>query len=248
MNDNNFGQVSVSPVQRFKSNAKGGGFSCPNFFVYQKGKIMFNVKCSRAPMAVLIGFLLTACGGGGGGGGGAAPAPLTSVALPETGQTTCTDTAGTAIACAGTGQDGELQTGVADPSPRFTVLNCAGLIATAVVTDNLTGLMWAADPSATAATWANALTTANDLTLCGFTDWRLPNRKELRSLINYSSADNAATLNGLGFGNVQADVYWSSSSYAGNAARAWIVGMSVGSVNADVKTSSNFVWPVRAGQ
>ena len=208
---------------------------------------MKHLRLIASVIGLPILLALAACGGGGGG-GAAAPAPLTSVALPKTGQTTCSDAAGAAIACASTGQDGELQTGVADPSPRFTVLNCAGLIATAVVTDNLTGLMWAADPSDTAATWANALTTANDLTLCGFTDWRLPNRKELRSLINYSSADNAATLNGLGFGNVQAGNYWSSSSYAGNAADAWIVDMSDGSVFADDKPNSFFVWPVRAGQ
>jgi hypothetical protein len=55
------------------------------------------------------------------------------------------------------------------------------------------------------------------LSLCFFGDWRLPNHKELRSLANYNLANNAATLNSLGFSNVQADVYWSSSSYAGNA-------------------------------
>ena len=189
---------------------------------------------------------LTACGGGGGGGGAAAPAPPTSVVLPETGQTTCYDAAGTVIpVCAGTGQDGDLKAGVTWPAPRFVV----GTGATVdCVTDNLTGLMWVRAPSVTTAIWTAALTSANGLTLCGFTDWRLPNRKELRSLINYSLADNATALNTLGFSNVQAFYYWSSSSYAGIADHAGVVSMYDGRVSANVKSFLNYVWPVRAGQ
>ena len=89
--------------------------------------------------------------------------------LPETGQTTCYNTVGTVIPCAGTGQDGEHRAGVAWPAPRFTV--GTGTIVDCV-TDNLTGLMWVKAPSAVPATGVNALTAANDLTLCGFTDWR----------------------------------------------------------------------------
>jgi len=168
-----------------------------------------------------------------------------AIALPKTGQTTCFDLAGATIPCASTGQDGELQTGVAEPSPRFTVDGTGNC-----VTDNLTGLMWTGNANLPAATqtWQQALDYANALSLCGFTDWRLPNRKELRSLINYSSADNATALNGLGFNNVQADYYWSSSSYAGSAGHAWIVGLFDGSVFANGKPNGFYVWPVRAGQ
>ena len=123
-------------------------------------------KRLRVPVAVLFGFLLTACGGGGGGGGAAAPAPLTSVALAETGQTTCSNAAGTVIACADTGQDGDLKAGVAWPSPRFVVGTGVGTT-DQCVTDTLTGLMWVRAPSAVVSTWENALTSANNLTLCG---------------------------------------------------------------------------------
>ena len=37
----------------------------------------------------------------------------------KTGQQTCYDVAGAEIYCAGTGQDGDLQPGVAWPNPRF---------------------------------------------------------------------------------------------------------------------------------
>ena len=205
----------------------------------------------RVPMAVLFDLLLSACGGGGGGGAAPAPAPapLTSVVLPETGQTTCYDAAFTAITCTGTsGQDGELRAGVAWPAPRFVVGTGAGTT-DQCVTDSLTGLMWVRAPSATPDTWANALTSANGLSLCGFSDWRLPNRKELRSLIDYGSANNAATLNTQGFNTVQAVSYWSSSSFAYSTGNAWVVNLLGGNVNVSGKLGlSNYVWPVRAGQ
>jgi hypothetical protein len=140
---------------------------------------------------------------------------------------------------------------VAWPNPRFT----AGTGVTAdCVTDNLTGLMWTRNANLPAAqrTWLQALDDANTLVLCGFDDWRLPNRKELRSLINYSLANNAATLNTLGFSNVQSNLYWSSSTYVPTtdplAANAWVASMRDGDVAFFDKTGSHFVWPVRAGQ
>ena len=209
-------------------------------------------------ISMLFAIAATAsCGGGGGdGGGGGWPSGgggPTSVNLPKTGQTTCYDAAGAVVACAGTGQDGDLQKGVAWPSPRFTD-NGNG-----TVKDNLTGLIWLKDANCfSRRTWAQALSDANSLAngSCGLTDgssagnWRLPNRKELRSLINYSQANSAAWLNlpAQGFSNVQADYYWSSSTYAFNPASAWSVHMYDGGVGGDGKTSSYYVWPVRAGQ
>lgn len=211
-----------------------------------------------AVSTLLVIAALGACGGGGDGGGGIAPGPAPQagvIALPKTGQTTCYDTSvpPVAVACSTAGippgQDGASQTGVAEPSPRFTVDGTG-----ACITDNLTGLMWTrnANLPAAAQTWQQALDYASSLTLCGFADWRLSNRKELRSLVNYNLANNlannAATLNTLGFSNVQAAGYWSSSSYAGSPDFAWIVTMSVGGVYVSDKTGSRYVWPVRAGQ
>src|SRR5262249_8529536 len=91
----------------------------------------------------------------------------------QTGQTTCYDTAGTVIACAGTGQDGELQKGLA----RAYVDNGDGTI-----TDTKTGLMWeklSDDGSIhdwdTTYTWADAFTVKvaalNSGMFAGYTDW-----------------------------------------------------------------------------
>jgi hypothetical protein len=56
-----------------------------------------------------------------------------TIQIPKTGQTHCYDTAGNPIACAGTGHDGEIQAGVAWPTPRFAVNG------NTTITDNLTG-------------------------------------------------------------------------------------------------------------
>jgi hypothetical protein len=165
--------------------------------------------------------------------------------LPETGQTACYNTAGAVTACATTGQDGDLKAGVAWPSPRFTV----GTGATAAcVTDNLTGLMWMGAPENLLRTWTVALAYTNGLTLCGFSDWRMPNINELESLVNSEAASPATFLNTQGFTDVQADFYWSSSSLAGSPASAWLVSMYDGLVSVDPKSDFLYVWPVRAGQ
>jgi retron-type reverse transcriptase len=51
-----------------------------------------------------------------------------------------------------------------------------------------------------------------------------------------------------GWANVQANNYWSSSTYANNTTNAWNVNMNDGNVNGNNKTNSNYVWPVRAGE
>ena len=174
-----------------------------------------------------------------------------TVDLPKTGQTTCYDTAGNVIACASTGQDGDIQAGVAWPSPRFTV-STDGYC----VTDNLTGLMWVRSPDSVTRTWQQALDYANGLSLCGYTDWRLPNVNELESMVNAEQPDPAAWLNTQGFSNVQSVDYdyWSSTSFAGSSTNdAWVVSMCCGDVFPDATYYYgyyvvNYVWPVRSGQ
>jgi hypothetical protein len=63
------------------------------------------------------------------------------------------------------------------------------------ITDNATGLMWAQDDSATGLNWEEALAwveTQNAAGSLGYTDWRLPNAKELQSLLDYSRSPDTS--------------------------------------------------------
>lgn len=53
------------------------------------------------------------------------------------------------------------------------------------VTDNSTGLMWAQNDSVETMNWLEALDYAKNAELAGYSDWRLPNSKELQSLVDY---------------------------------------------------------------
>ena len=179
--------------------------------------------------------------------------------VPKTGQTVSTLPT----------DDGDLQKGVAWPNPRFTNNN------NGTVTDNLTGLIWLKNANCTdtvggvikssgALTWANALTWSSSLAAgnCGLTDgsvagaWRLPNARELQSLVDYgfwspavpNTAGTGKWTAGDPFDNVQVDAHWSSSTAANNAGYAWYVILYTGTVNNDNKTNAAFVWPVRDGQ
>lgn len=170
--------------------------------------------------------------------------------VPQTGQTTSY----------GPRDDGELERGVAQPNPRFTD-NGNG-----TVTDNLTNLIWLKDADCFGhRVWANALAATNSLASgsCGLTngsvagDWRLPNVRELESLVHYgyfdrslpNTAGTGQWVEGDPFLAVQSDrAYWSSTTYANNASIAWVVGMGDGSATFDPKFFSYRVWPVSGGQ
>ncbi len=160
-----------------------------------------------------------------------------TIQLPKTGQTTSYRT----------GDDGDLEMGVAWHNPRFTINGDC-------VTDNLTGLMWPKNGNlAGYMSWYSAIDYANNLTLCGYSDWRLPNVNELESLVNAGEPDTAAWLNTQGFINVQSGGYWSSTTLAGSEYDAYYVNMWAvyildSYVNIYTKGISYYVWPVRSEQ
>ena len=157
------------------------------------------------------------------------------------------------------GEDGDLKKGVAWPNPRFTD-NGNG-----TVRDRLTKLIWLKNANAFGGrTWEQALSNANTLSSgsAGLTDgsvagdWRLPNVKELQSLIDFAYY-NPALSNAVGtgqwtsgdaFAGVQSYSYWSSTTYAGNLTYAWRVGLYGGVVGYGGKADGGYVWPVRAGK
>jgi hypothetical protein len=59
------------------------------------------------------------------------------------------------------------------------------------VTDRATGLIWQQGDSREALNWPQALAYAETLELAGAEDWRLPNAKELQSIVDYTRAPDA---------------------------------------------------------
>lgn len=187
-----------------------------------------------------------------------ATAHAATVQPPQTGQTTCYNNTGTEVPCAGTGQDGDIKAGTSWPKPRFTD------IGNGTVTDNLTGLIWLKDANCRtnlggvnktgSLNWANTLVWSNALHtgFCNLNDgssvgqWRLPSRRELHSLIDFSQSGLPA---GHPFSNlVVTDTYWTSSTYADSTTSAWILYMNSGALNILGKTNVSYVLPVRGGQ
>lgn len=93
-----------------------------------------------------------------------------------------------------------------------------------VVTDKATGLTWQQLDNQHALDWPNALAYCESLELAGHKDWRLPNAKELQSIVDYSRSiltSNSASINPLFYTsqitneNQQRDFpnYWSSTTH-----------------------------------
>ena len=105
----------------------------------------------------------------------------TVLSLPATGQTKCYDGAGNQIDCRDEnfpGQDGFNQSGCPNEE-RFVDL------ADGTVIDSCTRLMWQKEAAPETRGWQDALKYCSDLVLAGHNDWRLPNVRELQSIVDY---------------------------------------------------------------
>jgi hypothetical protein len=179
--------------------------------------------------------------------------------LPETGQRECYDLVegvDVQVPCETAnfkGQDAAYSTGCPidgpDGSGRFAD-NGDG-----TVTDNCTGLMWQKDTAdvngngqSTAQDdtfWFDALAYCENLNFAGHDDWRLPNVRELQSLVDYGRFNPSVDPV---FGVLSPYYYWSSTSVARFIADAWTVGFQEGFVfNAGNKLVRSYVRAVRSG-
>ena len=126
------------------------------------------------------------------------------------------------------------------------------------VTDTRTGLVWkqclegqsGADcgtGSATPMTWANALAHAESHNFAGHSDWRLPNVKELQSLVE--NCRTGPSINDHVFRNQPSSNVWSGSPDAGRSNSAWSVGFYYGSASGNgYRSNDPYVRLVRGGQ
>lgn len=130
--------------------------------------------------------------------------------------------------------------------------------ANGTVTDTRTGLMWdrcarglsgvgCATGAASTFTWQGALDAAATIgTYKGYNDWRLPNLKELRSLVEECRFNTS--INDFAFPNTPGAFVWSGSPFAGGATFVWVVSFYGGDASVRFRSFPYQVRLVRAGQ
>lgn len=169
------------------------------------------------------------------------------------------------------GDDGAQQVGVELPAPRFKDKGDG------TIKDNLTGLVWLKNANCpnTTRQWSTALSDVASLNSSGTmngldcgdrsgkqgsyrTDWRLPNVRELQSLLDFAfSGPAVANTAGTGqatngnpfanFGFFGSFTYWSSTTKAGDPDSAWPVDLGSGEVRLFGKSLFFLVTAVRGG-
>ncbi len=115
------------------------------------------------------------------------------------------------------------------------------------VTCSESKLMWQDDESAksTYKIWSDAIKYCEDLTFAGYSDWRLPNKNELLSIVDRSKYDHAVNTS---FRNVSSSTgryNWSSTSYARDTSEAWWMSLDDGRAFCSVKSRKLAVRCVR---
>jgi hypothetical protein len=194
--------------------------------------------------------------------------------VPPTGQTDCYNTSSQSIiscdsiggsnlpACLADlsaidfcGQDAQYP----DRARSFTCYNANGEIQrpcannssdNEVVTDSLTGLMWQRT-FVSGKNWQDAddycksLKDSNGLNYGGYSDWRLPNPFELRSLVENHGASNPR-IDTTVFPGTPPSEFWSSSSNISHTT-AWYVGFQIGFIQRITSTNPYSVRCVRGG-
>ena len=143
------------------------------------------------------------------------------------------------------------------------------------ISDNTTGLTWMQNDSGNGLDWEGAINYCESLDYAGSSDWRLPNVKELQSILDYSrspDATNSAAIDPLfnvtsitnEAGQVDYPFYWSSTTHAnmkngsggayvafgrglGYMNNQWIDVHGAGTQRSDPKSGDPADWPTGHG-
>jgi hypothetical protein len=129
------------------------------------------------------------------------------------------------------------------------------------VTDTKTALMWKQCPEGLGGggcttntgekrtyTWKEAILLTNGYSFANHDDWRLPNIKELLSLVTRNHID-AGIINRKFFPNTSNGRFWSSSPYINNNSYTWVLEFLRGTVIYNKRDAANLeVRLVRGGE
>jgi hypothetical protein len=109
------------------------------------------------------------------------------------------------------------------------------------MSDKSTGKMWTGIANLGGRKrWDDALTFCKSLTYAGYSDWRLPNKTELRAQFQHQREFSGVERGG--------NLYWSGTLCGYIPGFAWYVDMNTGNVSTLSKSWDLFVWPVRGKQ
>jgi len=124
------------------------------------------------------------------------------------------------------------------------------------VLDNQTGLVWArnTDIIEKIVPWKEAINLCKNVKIGGNTNWRLPTRDELITLLDTSQSrpplpeGHPFTKINVGYGGQGGTEYWTSTEYQDDSNSAWVVSFNIGQVMDSLKLFDFKVWPVRDGE
>jgi len=149
------------------------------------------------------------------------------------------------------GDDGDHQAGW-QMGTRFIQRTIAG---DDILLDRSTGLIWPKDMTGAGGNggvnlnWAAAITWANGLNFAGWTDWRLPNVRELHTLTDFSKGGGPGLNSWIApFTNRSTNNKWSSTTHQSLSINAWMVGGAVGTLQPLPKINTIRVLAVRRGR
>jgi len=111
------------------------------------------------------------------------------------------------------------------------------------ITDHFTGLTWQKSPHSDTLTWEDALQYSDSLSVAGYSDWRLPNIKELRS-ISQEQFHHPSVDTGL-FDIFSGQRFWSCTTLRNQPTKAWYLDSQFGITTYDFKTNRHEVICVR---
>ena len=115
---------------------------------------------------------------------------------------------------------------------------------TGTVIDRATGLMWSKATIAKGKTWAEAKAAAEAVRLGGYTDWRLPTRAELLTLVDDTRSNPAIDTSRF---DCESDWYWTSTPLASSPSGcAWYVSFNLGGAYCNRQDGDGRVRAVRS--